>query len=101
MMTGKNMCGADGRRLYRVGGRTVVWLFDENESDAAKLPADNLSILDEDGAEVWNLRQTTGREDVCVLLRIDGEEICFTTFNGFSARVDVRTLVLTRLPSQK
>ena len=101
MMTGEDMCGADGRRLYRVGGRTVVWLFNENERDAAKLPADNLSILDGDGAEVWDLRRATGREDVCVLLRIDGEAMYFTTFNGFSARVDVRTLVLTRLPSQK
>ncbi len=101
MMTGADMHGADGRRLYRVGDRTVVWLFDENECDAAKLPPDNLSILDGDGAEVWNLRRATGREDVCVLLRIDGEEMYFTTFNGFSARVDVRTLVLIRFPSQK
>ncbi len=101
MVTGAELYGQDGRRLYPVGGRTVVWLFDENERDAAKLPTDNLFILDGDGREVWSLRQALGREDVCVLLRVDGEEIVFTTFNGTSARVNVRTLGLNRLPSRK
>ncbi len=88
-------------RSFPVGGRTVVWFFDEEERDASKFQPDNLFILDENGKEVWSLGGALGREDTCVLLRVEDGAAYFTTFNGFSARVDVLTLDLTRRHSQR
>ena len=84
-------------RQFTVNSRTVVWFFDEEEHDASKLLPDNLFVTDERGNELWNMREAVGREDTCVLLRIEGEKFYFTTFNGFSAWVNVNTLEVSEM----
>ncbi len=71
---------------------TVVWEWDENTGDISKIPADNLYITDSDGAQLWNMHDTLGREDVCVGVKVVGEcRIKFTTFSGSSIVLDTET----------
>ena len=88
-------------KQYAAGGRTVVWFFDDKEHDASRLLPDNLFIIDEHGNEIWSMREAVGREDVCVLLRVDGERFFFATFNGFSAWMDMDTLETSDIKTGK
>ncbi len=62
---------------YKLGEKTLVWDFDENEPNVAKLPLDNLYIKD-----LWNMKDTIGEGELCTGLRIiDDKNFMFTTFN--------------------
>lgn len=80
------------QKKYIISDKTVVWEWDENVHNAADFPTDNLYILGADGAVSWNMRDTVGREDVCVNLEVNGSSLRFITFGGKNITFDVKEM---------
>lgn len=62
---------------YSVGGLSLVWECDEEETNARNFKDNNLYI-----EGVWNMSDTLGRTDTCVGVSITGENsFSFVTFS--------------------
>lgn len=83
-------------KIFPFGERRVIWFFDENEHNAARLLSDNLFVVDDNENVLWQLKDGMGRDnECCVLARRDGDKLYFATFAGFSARLDVQALTIS------
>lgn len=61
----------------KVGGLSLVWEWDEEETFAGNFKDNNLYI-----EGIWNMSDTLGRNDTCVGLTITGENtFSFVTFS--------------------
>lgn len=70
---------------YSVRNKKLIWDFDEKERNAAKLKENNLYIPD-----IWNMKDTVGRSDVCVGVTIISEDtFYFVTFQGMGYTMTV------------
>lgn len=64
-----------------IGGYKVVWYW-KDESDASKLPVDNLRIYNNKFDEVWNMKRVLNRSEMCTGIHcISEESFAFTTFS--------------------
>ena len=76
--------------IFRLGAAELVWDFDENNTNAAEIPDNNLRLMI-NSVTVWNMRDTVGYDDCCVAAgQLSENEFYFITFMGlrFTMRVE-------------
>ena len=75
---------------FQLVNAVLVWDFDENNTNAAEIPDNNLKLMI-NSVTVWNMRDTVGYDDCCVAMGILSEnEFYFITFMGlrFTMRLE-------------
>lgn len=72
---------------YTVGGKKLVWNFTQADGgNAAKLQENNLYI-----EGFWNMKDTVGRNETCVMLNILSEDtFYFVIFAGLGYTMQVK-----------
>lgn len=67
---------------FDLKGKTLLWDFDEYETNAARLMDDNLYLIDNMTVK-WNMKDIVGYTDTCVgVSLISTDTFSFATFNG-------------------
>lgn len=75
--------------VYKISGKTLVWDFDPNETNAANLRDNNLYLTD--GPRIiWNMSDTVKSGDCCTGVNImSNDTFYFYTFWGFGVYMRV------------
>ncbi len=80
------------KKQYPVGNHILTFVNDENETNVAKLPDNNLYI-----EGIWNMKDTLKFDDLCTgCWVIDDETFNFTVFSGgnFTMKIHDNTVEL-------
>lgn len=81
--------------IYQIADKKIVWVWDAEETNAAAIEDDNLTIMDSNDHVIWNMQEIMGRKDACVKLKvIDDSKIQFVTWNGWNVIYDVVNMEL-------
>ena len=83
------------KKQYPVGNHILTFVDDEDETNAAKLPINNLYI-----EGIWNMKDTIKTGDLCTgCWVIDDETFSFTVFSGgnFTMKIHDNTVELVSI----
>ena len=81
--------------IFLLDNADLVWDFDENNTNAALIPDNNLRLMKKSGI-LWNMRDTVGYDDCCVAAgQLSENEFYFITFMGlrFTMRVEDNAVI--------
>ena len=84
--------------IIQLNNAELVWDFDENNTNAAEIPDNNLKLVR--NAEIlWNMRDTVGYDDCCVSVNLLSDNgFYFVTFMGlgFTMRIEGNSVICVK-----
>lgn len=82
--------------IYKKKQRILIWFWNDSEHHASKLLLNNLSVCEENGQELWNMKDVVGYDDACVSCALLEEAFTFVTFSGIRYTIDLQSFQVLR-----